>query len=329
MTGRVLTAEQWLARQMAHEQRVDAATAGHRARRARGRAHPVEDFLFEYYRYSPAQLRRWHPGPGIVLSGGARSARAGWRHYRVGGDDVEFDLASFVAVRHATIRFVGDLLTATLARAPFLGCSGLHEWAMLYRAGPGDVRHPGLPLRLGSAGTDNVVESHVIRCTHADAYRFFTTDARPRNTLSPSRATQVALEQPGCLHAGMDLYKWAYTLAPLVPSGLTADAFDLAREIRVLDMQASPYDLADLGYEPVRIETATGRAEYRERQRAFTERSSALRRRLLTVLDQATPMMDQAGPPPARRRRAAATRTADAALDEMPQRGATPARTRP
>ena len=69
-----------------------------------------------------------------------------------------------------------------------------------------------------------------------------------------------------------------------------ADAFDLAREIRVLDMEASPYDLRDLGYAPVPIETPEGKAAYLERQRAFAERSNALRRRLLDVLDAAMPV---------------------------------------
>jgi hypothetical protein len=86
----------------------------------------------------------------------------------------------------------------------------------------------------------------------------------------------------------MDVYKWAFKLTPLVPSELVADAFDLAREIRVLDMEASPYDLRELGYEPVPIETAEGKASYLERQSAFAERSNALRRRLLAVLDAAS-----------------------------------------
>ncbi|MGL5853379.1 MAG: hypothetical protein ACRCZD_21560, partial [Phycicoccus sp.] len=43
--------------------------------------------------------------------------------------------------------------------------------------------------------------------------------------------------------------------------------------------------LRDLGYHAVPIETAAGRAEYRERQRVFAERSNALRRRVLAVLD--------------------------------------------
>ena len=85
----------------------------------------------------------------------------------------------------------------------------------------------------------------------------------------------------------MDVYKRAFKLTPLVPSDLVADAFDLAREIRVLDIQASPYDLSELGYDPVPIETPEGKATYLERQRAFAERSNALRHGLLAILDAA------------------------------------------
>jgi hypothetical protein len=275
----------WQALEAAHAARVDAATAGHRARREQGHAHPVEDFLFRYYRNTPARLRRWHPGAGVRLEGAGSTERARWRHHRVVGDDVEVDVPAFLEERGRTVAFVRELLAATTSRPPQLGCFGLHEWAMAYRLAPDELRHSGRALRLGSGGTDAVVERHTIRCSHHDAYRFFTEDARPRNTLAPTRAGQVALEQPGCLHAGMDVYKWAYSLAPVVPSDLTLDAFDLAREIRVLDMQASPYDLRDLGYEPVPVETAAGKAEYLDRQRAFAERSNALRRRLLDVLD--------------------------------------------
>src|SRR3712207_9130784 len=51
----------WRARAAAHERRVDALLRGHRERRRRGIKHPVEDFLFTYYSYRPAQLRRWDP----------------------------------------------------------------------------------------------------------------------------------------------------------------------------------------------------------------------------------------------------------------------------
>jgi hypothetical protein len=41
----------------------------------------------------------------------------------------------------------------------------------------------------------------------------------------------------------MDLYKLAYKLSPALASDLTADCFDLARQVRELDMRAAPYDL--------------------------------------------------------------------------------------
>ena len=73
-----------------------------------------------------------------------------------------------------------------------------------------------------------------------------------------------------------------------VPSPLVLECFELASDVRELDMRASPYDLSALGYDPVPIETPQGKAAYLERQRAFAERSNALRRRLLAVLDAAT-----------------------------------------
>jgi len=82
----------------------------------------------------------------------------------------------------------------------------------------------------------------------------------------------------------MDLYKWAYKIVPLIPSELVADCFELARDIRILDMRASPYDLSGLGFEPVRIETPAGRAEYVAAQRSFAERAAALRRRLIDAI---------------------------------------------
>jgi hypothetical protein len=82
----------------------------------------------------------------------------------------------------------------------------------------------------------------------------------------------------------MDLYKWAYKLLPAVPSELVVDAFVLARDVRELDMRASPYDLSALGYPPVPIETAEGKAEYVATQRVFAERGRAITARLLAVL---------------------------------------------
>lgn len=276
-TPATLRREQWTARAEEHRHRAEELTREHRARAARGEKHPVWDFLFTYYSYKPSRLHRWHPGAGVVLEDAAE--RAGWRWYSpAGGDAVVPDAAAFAADKRELASLVERMLRRTASRPGQFGCFGLHEWAMVYRAG--DHRHPA-PLRLSQAGTDAVVESHDLRCTHFDAFRFFTTDAVPRNRLAPTRDTQPALEQPGCLHAGMDLYKWAMKLGPLIPGELLLDAFELARDIRLLDMQAAPYDLSAWGVRPVRIETAEGKAEYVRRQRGFAERGSALRERML------------------------------------------------
>jgi hypothetical protein len=45
-------------------------------------------------------------------------------------------------------------------------------------------------------------------------------------------------------------------------------------------MRAAPYDLRDLGLEPVRIETPEGKQEYAAAQRSFADRAAPLRQRL-------------------------------------------------
>jgi hypothetical protein len=271
-----LSRPEWIARADAHAERADALTAAHRARAARGETHPVEDFLFTYYSYKPAIVRRWHPGPGVVLVDA--DERAAWRWYRPVTDGVEVDAGAFRRERGSLYRGVLNLLRVTASRPAQFGCFGLHEWAMAYRTD--EVRH-AVPLRLGSDGTDAVVESHDLKCTHFDAFRFFTPDAVPRNSAPLTRALQVDVEQPGCLHAGMDVYKWAVKLGPLVPGEILLDAFELARDIRILDMEASPYDLTDWGYSPVPVETPHGKAQYVSRQRALSLRSQTLRAALV------------------------------------------------
>lgn len=284
-----LSSAEWRARADAHAARADALTAGHRERAARGEKHPIEDFLFTYYSYSPALLRRWHPGPGVELLEAEGDARAAWRWYMPGTipGSLTVDVAGLEREKAPLLAAVERILSATATRTGQFGCFGLHEWAMVYRQS--EHRHP-VPLRLGQRGTDAVVEAHELRCTHIDAFRFFTPDAVPRNRFAPTRQTQPDLEQPGCLHAGMDIYKWAMKLGPLVPGELLLDAFVLARDIRVLDMRASPYDMLPWGEEPVPIETAQGKADYVRQQRGFAERGNALREQILTAWRSAAPL---------------------------------------
>ena len=288
----LLTADAWRDRERAHEERADALTAGHRARTRLREKHPIEDFLWTYYSVKPGELRRWHPGAGVQLDGAA-AGRSAWRHYRAAGSAAAVDLPAFFARRGGTVDYVEQLLAATLAHTPKFGCFGLHEWAMVYRLTPEQLRHSALPLRIGHAATDAVVETHTIGCSHFDAYRFFTPDAVPLNTLRPSRETQPALEQSGCLHAGMDVYKWASKLGPIVPGELLLDTFVLARDIREVDMRASPYDVT--GYTgadgapltPIPIETSAGKRTYARLQRGFAERGNALRERVLDAIARA------------------------------------------
>ncbi|QWC85468.1 3-methyladenine DNA glycosylase [Nocardioidaceae bacterium] len=275
-----LPREEWRTRRAAHEARVDVWLEPHLERRRRGEKHPVMDFLFDYYAHRPAQLRTWAPGWDVALE---------WDHSVDGPVPKHHVLVDGWCVvdpgllgrREVLVTTLRRLLAATASRPAQLGCLGLHEWAMVYRTLPGQQRHEAWPLRLGHDGTDEVVESHQLTCTHFDAFRFFTEPAVPRNRHLPRAEDREAYEQPGCLHAGMDLYKHAFRLWPLVSSDLVADCFELAREIRVLDMEASPYDLADLGHSPVRIETPEGKRAYVERQRDLSERGAPLRRRLL------------------------------------------------
>ncbi len=256
-----LSPEVWTARRTAHEQRVDAWTVGHRERASRAEPHPVEDFLFTYYSHRPSRLRRWSPGAGTDCT--AYDGPQPWTEVT--------DRA------RTTAAWVADLLERTASRPASFGCFGLHEWAMAYRD---ERRHRDWPLRLGEQGTAQVVEAQPLRCTHHDAFRFFTPAARPLNLLQPRREDQGDLEQGGCLHANMDLYKWAYKLSPWVAAELVADCFELARRVRVLDMRASPYDLSGLGLLPVPIETAAGRGAYVESQRGFAAEAAVLRDRL-------------------------------------------------
>ncbi|MBF6176323.1 3-methyladenine DNA glycosylase [Nocardia blacklockiae] len=272
---------EWRARAAAHRARVEELIGPYLRRRADGSTHPVTDFLFTYYGHKPAQLRRWHPGFGVALENAHEYANSRGYHEvsarRWGADP------AFLARRLDTVAFVAKLLRATASRGPQLSCFGLHEWAMVYRSD--DVRHRQVPLRLGRAGTDAVVESMPLRCTHFDAYRFFTPDAAPRNAEHLTRDGQPDREQPGCLHANMDLYKWGFKLIPLIDSGLLLGCFELACAARELDMRASPYDLSGYDYTPVPVETPGGRAEYVRGQQQLAERAAPLRERLLSAAE--------------------------------------------
>lgn len=280
----MLSRSQWQARAASHAARLARYVDPHLARRRRGLKHPVHDFMFGYYSYRPAQLTRWHPGYGIGLAGAPYDTLAGYADGTV--------TAAHLRSQRPLLKALHGLLRATAQRPANLGCFGMHEWAMVYRLDHEELRHARWPLRLGGSGTDRVVSEHRITCSHFDAYRFFTDAARGLNTLRPASDDRPDFEQPGCLHGNMDLYKHAFRLSPLIDSDLVADAFELAWDIRIMDMRAAPYDLTGVRldphqeeWSPIRVETAAGKREYAAAQRAFADRAAPIRTRLIDACE--------------------------------------------
>ncbi|MBY0489309.1 MAG: hypothetical protein K2R93_05665 [Gemmatimonadaceae bacterium] len=280
----VLTTAEWQARAEAHQSRTQRFTGPWRERRARGAVHPVYDFLFQYYHYSPAKLDAWHPAPFESLED-SPEARARFPEpvYVAAGGTIARTPDALTASERTQLAQARQVLEATHARPAQFGCYGMHEWAMVY--GGRDVRHAAVaPLRLPQAEVDAFVESRPIVCSHFDAFRFFAPAAKPLNRVPLAWEARYDFEQPGCIHANMDLYRWAYVSMPWIGSDLLWACFALAVALRELDMQATPYDLRDLGFAPVRIERPEGREEYQRRQRELSARASILREQLLHAL---------------------------------------------
>ncbi len=148
-----------------------------------------------------------------------------------------------------------------------------------------EVRHEkSAGLRLPKHEVDAIVESRPLCCTHYDAFRFFSPDAQPMNRFQPDYEGRLNNEQPGCIHTNMDLYKWAYKSMPWIGSDLLWQCFEFALACREIDMRASPYDLADYGYSPIRIETPEGRREYEVAQRQLSANGEPLRQKLIKEL---------------------------------------------
>ena len=271
-----LRAEEWRRREAAHRARVAPLAEDFIRRRARGEKHSVWDFLFTYYFFSPGKLMTWVPAVFDHESLNFKSPAS---------DDevVTWEWPPITPRIVDAARWIATLCGNILNRPPRFVCHGLHEWAMVYRIPADDVRHQGVPLRMGQGEIAAFVESQSVCCTHYDAFRFFTPEARPLNAHQPTLDARQEMEQAGCLHANMDLYKWTSRLWPWVGSDLAADAFEIAVACRALDMRASPYDIAALGFPPVKIETEEGRAEYRREQQRISEAARPVRERLLSA----------------------------------------------
>lgn len=283
------TAEEWQVRRAANLDRVGDLADAFVLRRSRAEKHPVHDFLFTYYNFSPAKLKQWLPPLGVQIQVQETDLEAMPWLLSVPvirqGNRLSLDARAVKPQTQDLARWICTLCQNIQARAPRFRCYGLHEWAMVYQQTAEEIRHQGYELRMPPAELAAFLPTQVLCCSHYDAYRFFTPAAQPMNQFKPILETRLELEQGACLHANMDLYKWSSKLWPWVGSDLIGECFAHACEGRDLDMRASPYDLRHLGYQPLLIETSEGRAQYEQEQRDLALKARALRQRLLLAAE--------------------------------------------
>lgn len=275
--------EIWLSKKRDHETRLNSILDPYLEKRSRQLKDPVLDFLFEYYPFRPAHLKRWSPGIGRSLQFSDPETLPEFSELAFEKNLAYLNPVLLPKKRVRSAEWIVGMLKSSGEKKPLFGCFGMHEWAMVYRAE--NVRHEQIPLRLPDKEVNEFVESRPLLCTHFDAFRFFTDRAKPMNKNVLDRDNFEEMEQPGCIHTNMDLYKWSFKLYPWISGELLKDAFLNAVEARKIDMQASPYDVRSYGLEPIRIETEEGRLEYVKKQMEIYELSMPIRNRLISELE--------------------------------------------
>lgn len=285
MTIQILSSNVWHQLRDDHKEKVLPWITPRLERRSRHESHPVDDFLFEYYPISTNKLLNWHPGFGTSLEATEiESEEFPSGSYKFVDNKIHLRSEWLIKNQEAAISLI-EFLTKTQERSIRSGCFGLHEWAMVL--GTEDVRHEKWPLRLSQEQIRATIDEVGLRCTHFDAFRFFAPVAVPLNPLQLTPVDRNEVEQPGCLHANMDLYKYAQRFAPIVGSEIVRSTFALAKDIRTVDMQTAPYDLANLGVIPIPVETQSGRDEFAKLQIGFAQRAQTLRTELIESLKSA------------------------------------------
>lgn len=279
-----IPSEIWTERAKDHTNLVGPFADAFLKRRSIGQTHAVEDFLFTYYSFSPTKLKQWVPSvkENLIFSDTLFEAYP-WlfEDWFLRKENIlSLNTKRFYKNVSEQASFIAKLCSNILTTPPRFGCFGLHEWAMVYKQSHEELRHRKHNLRLSQEELAAFVESQTLCCTHYDAFRFFTEKARPLNILNPRLETRLQMEQGGCIHANMDLYKWSSKLWPWIGSDFIAKTFLIALEARELDMRASPYDLKEEGYLPICIETEEGRKQYQREQQRLAEKATPLRHEL-------------------------------------------------
>lgn len=282
-TYEILPKKEWVHLLSTHHLEVSNLIDDYLVIRSRGLKQPVMDFLFEYYSFRPSWLKKWSPGFNAALEYDTPDELPKIKALNVNDGLAYLDTSLLSKKKINSLRWILNLLKDTKDKRPSFGCFGMHEWAMVYKSK--EIRHNQIPLRMASKDLEKFVESRPLVCTHFDAFRFFSSEAIPLNKNQLSRESLNKMEQPGCIHSNMDLYKWAFKGFPWISSNLLFAAFKLAYKAREIDMKASPYCLLDFGYEPIKIETEEGRIEYYEAQKSIYQKSIPIREQLINNLE--------------------------------------------
>jgi len=304
---------EWIPKALDHRQDIEILLYGPAQTQSKGKSYndkvrlhavksdPILNFLHTYYRYSVTDLIHYSPGSdthlidvvpedfGHLLSNNSYQCDDGIVSYHISHHDLS--KYSKFSAKLNRLRSNFDILISTSMRTPHYGCFGYHEWAMLYsgrdRKEPYNVHQKQLALRIPQRVIDEVVESPAaLKCTHFDAWRFFHPEAQPWNHHnSLSRQSQPQNEQPGCLHATMDLFKYAYEIYPLISGELLRKCLKAAVAARVIDMRASPYDVSShrLCGDAITVETAEGRRLYAMEQEKLFHIAQPVRMELIAA----------------------------------------------
>ena len=266
---KVLPAAEWRPRADAHAARVDAHVRPHLARRADAGEAPGPRLPLHLLLPAPRAAAPLAPRVRRRARGRGRARRPqGLRDRVCDGRRATRDIGrrspqAYVASQAPLLRGLPTCCARPVAAGAAPGASGCTSGRWSTASPP--TRCGTTTGRCGWAGRHRhrrgVAPGRSARTSTPSA-----SSPRPRDrstSLQPGRDDRAAFEQPGCLHAGMDLYKHAFRLTPMIARDLVADCFELARDIRELDMRAAPYDLADLGFEPVRDRDAGGQGGLR------------------------------------------------------------------
>ena len=273
----IISESEWRLRAKNHQSKVDSLISEWRQYKKNAQKHPTLDFLFYYYNLKATRLRLWSPGAGIELEG-THDANLLFGYYSKSKNGFELNPNKFPLNRINTFRWTNKLLENTASQTPVFNCYGVHEWSMIYKSQ--SKRHEQLPLRISQDQLNSFVENTPCNCTHFDAFRFFTKDAKPLIKHPLNRDNQPDYEQSACLHANMDLYKWAYKVFPFISADILLECFELAIQCRYLDMQASPYDLSEFKMEPIEVNLSSGREKYISEQHRLKKIADPLREKL-------------------------------------------------